>query len=796
MGGNKGVIFCVETCFRPVCRHPFLMGMVLSMIFLYKYFPFLFSLLVWASPVFVSTAALLGTILSYGQPNNPVIHKEDKLSNENVFFGNGVQRDGDLVEKDGSFDSVERFLEIRRDVVGRSIEEANSTAINFTDVGRHDMLSRNNAVLAEEESREFQSDKQGSDVERKLPNTVLKKNERSADLEDGKRESLGIQEPHWKNLDQPQHKTAKKVDGNFPAGSHWKQEDGEENDDRDVSDSGSDRTVSDRTESSTPGTSMTDGSPIVDELHPLLDEDAPQPTNMSPEVSDATSEISSNSISESSYDLDTDMETRGEELEVTDIEEEIYADHDDDVKSAVSWTDDDHKNVINLGSSDLERNQRLENLIATRSLRKSMKIMAERNLIDLEGIDRPLNVARISTARRNPFDLPADLNSNLPGSAPSRMAPRRNPFELPYDPGEEKHDLMGDEYEHVVTLQPKDHPILRRNETFSAGPSLLGTSRHDYNFRPTYALHRKLSELSESKASSDPETESLGSVEELEDTKPVEEDDSHEPVVTTIAEHPSEDVGHGSESSEDEDTFESTEAEKKDAAPDDIKVNLGDVDNSQEKVSSSSETAVTDTHMEGDTSKAIGVATLDDSSSTSLSEEHRNVFNEKEGEQLSHFKPALESSDAESTIQSVDDTHHKEPVYDLSPTRLSSSSIFSDQQVESAETSSPPVSVEHTMSVTDNESNVSNQIAEKDTPATETDEKLGSAYHQSSSESNTLTQSDKEQPVSDQYVVERSPVRHKELQVSNKFVINFIPFTWFIFSGAIMRAGPFLLQLV
>lgn len=794
MGSNKGVIFCVKTCFR----HPFLMGMVFILIFLYKYFPFMFSFLVWASPVFISTAVVLGTILTYGKPNVPVICKEDKWSDENVFLRHGVRRDGHLVEKDKSFDNVERSLENRRDVVEKSIKEANSSAINISDVGRDDTLSRKNEDLANEKSRGFQIDKQGSDVEKKSPDSLFGKSDKLTDLKEGESGSLEIQQSSEKSLDQPQNKSSEKFDGNSPTGSHWKEEDeGEEDDDRTASDRtdsvspGSDRTLSDRTasdltESVSPGTSMADISP-VEELHPLLDEDAPLPTHMSTEVSDVASEISSDAISESTYDLDTDIETHGEDLEVTDFEDEIYADHDDDVKSAVSWTDDDHKNVINLGSSDLERNQRLENLIATRSLRKSMKTMAERNLIDLD--DRPPNVAHISTARRNPFDLPDDLNFNLPGSAPSIMAPWRSPFELSYDPGEEKHDLMGDDYEHVVTLQPKDPPFLRRTETFTAGPSSLGTSRHDYNFRPSYAHRRKLSELSEFKASSEPETESLGSVEELEDKIPVEEDDFREPVVTTIAEHPSEEVGHGSESSEDDDIVDSTEAENKGATRNDINLNLRGVDNSLEKMSRLSETAAAETLMEGDKSEANEVATPDDSSS----EEHENVFDEKEGEQLSHFKPTRESSDAESTSRSVDDNHHKEPVYDSSPTaRLSSSSISFDHQVEIDESNLPPV--ERTISAINNESDVSNQITEKDTPATETNEKLVSEHHQSPPENNSSIQSGKELPVLDRSVAECSPVKHKELQVNNKLVYKlFFSFYVVHFLWSHHANGPVLL---
>ena len=103
---------------------------------------------------------------------------------------------------------------------------------------------------------------------------------------------------------------------------------------------------------------------------------------------------------------------------------------EDESKSAIKWTEDDQKNLMDLGNLELERNKRLENLIARRRARR---LMDEKNLIDLDCVDIPCNVAPIATTRHNPFDFPDDSFAAMglppiPGSAPSILQPRRNPF--------------------------------------------------------------------------------------------------------------------------------------------------------------------------------------------------------------------------------------------------------------------------------------------------------------------------------------------------------------------------------
>ncbi|KDO49444.1 hypothetical protein CISIN_1g0479991mg, partial [Citrus sinensis] len=160
---------------------------------------------------------------------------------------------------------------------------------------------------------------------------------------------------------------------------------------------------SDGAESSSPDASMADIMPMLDELHPLLQLEAPRPACGSHDGSDAGSERLHKSDDES-LDSEEDTDNQGESVdseEDTDNQGEGEDDNDDDEeegvttkgekedesKSVIKWTEVDQKNLMDLGTSELERNQRLENLIARRRARKIMRLMAEKNLIDLESSD-------------------------------------------------------------------------------------------------------------------------------------------------------------------------------------------------------------------------------------------------------------------------------------------------------------------------------------------------------------------------------------------------------------------------
>ncbi|KAG2320187.1 hypothetical protein Bca52824_013400 [Brassica carinata] len=111
---------------------------------------------------------------------------------------------------------------------------------------------------------------------------------------------------------------------------------------------------------------------------------------------------------------------------------------------SLPWTDDDQKNLMDLGNSEMERNKRLEHLITRRRTRRQVLLAAERSLLDMEV--PPVCVGR------NYFGLDHDENYmidglQMPESAPSvLLLPTKNPFDLPYDPQEEKPDLSGDSF--------------------------------------------------------------------------------------------------------------------------------------------------------------------------------------------------------------------------------------------------------------------------------------------------------------------------------------------------------------
>ncbi|CAH9100874.1 unnamed protein product [Cuscuta europaea] len=306
---------------------------------------------------------------------------------------------------------------------------------------------------------------------------------------------------------------SKAVNVNTCPGSPWKQQDDEEEDD-------SDDDEIESLESYSPDASVANIIPMLDELHPLLDEACPQPVNLSR--------------------VDSDEFTDG----IVNQEEEVESEDDDDSendeddeesnKSAISWTEEDEKNVLDLGSSDLERNLRLEGLIAKRIAQKFIgTTLTKRNNINSEGVDDlPFNIAPISTARKNPFDIPDGENDlrlpPIPGSAPSVLHPRRNPFDLPYDSCEEKPVVMeGFFQKEFEAFQPKE-TFFTRHQSFK--PSIFGQNKNDARLRPslfvperiesegeTYApFQRQSSGLSDDKVRFVPETESTGLVNVLE----------------------------------------------------------------------------------------------------------------------------------------------------------------------------------------------------------------------------------------------------------------------------------------
>ncbi|XP_076959928.1 uncharacterized protein LOC143636146 [Bidens hawaiensis] len=129
--------------------------------------------------------------------------------------------------------------------------------------------------------------------------------------------------------------------------------------------------------------SVTDMFPMLGEIHPLMQSD--------------------DDVDDDHYDH--------EGVEVKDYDDH---DDDDDDESDITWSGN-HRNMMNLEALEVQRNQRLESLIARQKAIKNMRMMAEKNMVNV--ID-----THISAARNTQFDLP------------NNIIPRRNSIDILYDP--------------------------------------------------------------------------------------------------------------------------------------------------------------------------------------------------------------------------------------------------------------------------------------------------------------------------------------------------------------------------
>ncbi|EEC71685.1 hypothetical protein OsI_04170 [Oryza sativa Indica Group] len=260
-----------------------------------------------------------------------------------------------------------------------------------------------------------------------------------------------------KTLDELRINTSKGFEDNLldsSLGSPWARvgsEDGVGSDD------GSSGFDSDQAESSSPDASMTDIAPILDEIDPLLGASSTRPDTIPKDDSDTDSHVSSQ---DHQTDDDSNDETDNNDAKENGEEKNI----EQGKEAAFIWTADDEKNLMDLGYSEMERNRRLELLMARRRSRKNIRFEIDNDLIGIDnndggrGVDDlsrfRVQVPHISVPRRNPFDLPYDSEeAAIPGSAPSVLHTRKNPFDLPLDQSND----VADQEDHK-DLDEKDLP--------------------------------------------------------------------------------------------------------------------------------------------------------------------------------------------------------------------------------------------------------------------------------------------------------------------------------------------------
>ena len=146
---------------------------------------------------------------------------------------------------------------------------------------------------------------------------------------------------------------------------------------------------------------------------------------------------------------------------------EVNEEKHDDKEETIS-------NVNEHGISEVERNKRLESLIARRRTRRLFKLaLDQHNKLQAEETTSPTqnNNLHITVPRNNnnnSFEQRRSYQSGLqvPGSAPSVMLQARSPFDIPYDPQEERPNLTGDSFDQEFSFFNPNDMFLCRHESF------------------------------------------------------------------------------------------------------------------------------------------------------------------------------------------------------------------------------------------------------------------------------------------------------------------------------------------
>ncbi|CAO2825145.1 unnamed protein product [Amaranthus hypochondriacus] len=183
-------------------------------------------------------------------------------------------------------------------------------------------------------------------------------------------------------------------------------------------------------------------------------------------------------------------------------------------KLVVEWTEDDQRNLMELGSLELERNKRLESLIAKRKARKLLSMQPRRphfypfddqnddSLVVGVGVGPIVLSKGKGVIDELNFNEVENDHNHQPGSAPSVLLPTsRNPFDLPYDPLEEKPVLTGGSFDDDFFMSEehaKDRSMTHDLED-PVGKSVYGflTKPRSVSDKPGFTRFRRESDAEE-----------------------------------------------------------------------------------------------------------------------------------------------------------------------------------------------------------------------------------------------------------------------------------------------------------
>ncbi|KAI3696562.1 hypothetical protein L6452_28931 [Arctium lappa] len=507
---------------------------------MYRSFPFLFSLLVYASPVIVSTAVLLGTLLFFGHQNLPPKphHHHIHINRKTVVMGDTeVDESSSCEETHSSSKVLENTFKGKTCVVNNN----NNIKVNVDHSNNNNIIHIDKKGSSVDDSDSKQSRKETKNI---VDNQEKNKNvggERVVLLDHFSQHNLLPDAAKNSKL-----KSSDKLQGNsllWQCGEKHKKDE----------DNKGWETGSELAESSSPSALMADIFPMLAQV--------PQHTHLSNVGTDVASDhsLDSTDVINETDDDDDDDDDDEEDIQVKDDEEEEEEEANMETEDETTWTENDQKNLlVNLGTSEVERNQRLETLIARQRALKNMRIMAEKNMVNLSP-DIPFNATL--TTRKNPLGLPYDPNAHILG--PPSSVTRNHPS------GEKQPDTQ--------------EPNLHNESCDVVDPSTSHYSVHERMVAPDYSssMHRQTSEVSDSKVSSTPDTEStVDSADDLENKNHTKYDFSREADLTCVKDHyhTTKESEHVNRSSSDDDT--------EDGRLDEVKTSVMDEADNQEKTSS------------------------------------------------------------------------------------------------------------------------------------------------------------------------------------------------------------------
>ncbi|XP_074581301.1 uncharacterized protein LOC141837831 [Curcuma longa] len=494
----KSLILCIRTIGQVFHYHLLMSIVVFFLLVFYWSFPSLFTFLVSSSPVIVCTTLLLGLLLSYGELNIPEIEEENiwddacmgivRSTNclcvqetENLSFGNHVDsNDDELQLRETELQEEKDIVDVDNHQTTKAYEENKKPDALMIKISPGEEVKQESNVLEDVVNQELQGKCFYS-----YRNLCVDEVGGVTNQQETENSNLEILKPALDHhFDSPLGLPWQSVE------DHHAPLDGE----------------SDGTESCSPDVALDDIIPMLDELHTILNSDLPEHTSIA-----KLDAISEQSLVDHETDNNIIAEKDGEAQEAKDDGSDV----------AGKWIDEDRNNVMDLGSSELERDRRLESLITKRRARKNFTFRMEKNLIDLDVNDSLLRINELSRfriqvpSRRNPFDMFYDSRETMdlppvPGSAPS-LLPRKSPFDVFYDQQDQDSSLNVRNWD-LDFVPPLHHETLfRRSDTFRFGRRHFQQERYNSRLKPSFisdrdlegnsTFNRQFSENSEAKVS-------------------------------------------------------------------------------------------------------------------------------------------------------------------------------------------------------------------------------------------------------------------------------------------------------